>query len=96
MKKQFFVYLFAALTVGSVVTSCSDDDDPIVCPIETTTFNSTNGLELTYSGEPLLGKQVVFTPNAQDGTKATLVLSGAKFSVSWFRRSKRSSDLQHL
>lgn len=77
MKKQFFVCLFAALTLGSVVTSCSDDDDSIVCPIETTTFNSSNGLELTYSGAPLLGKQVVFTPNAEDATKATLVLSGA-------------------
>lgn len=81
MKKQFFVCLFAALTLGSVVTSCSDDDEPIVCPIETTTFNSSNGLELTYSGASLLGKQVVFTPNAEDATKATLVLSGNNFAV---------------
>ena len=80
MKKHFLVCLFAAMTLGSVVTSCSDDD-PIVCPIEETTFNSTNGLELTYSGEALLGKQVVFTPNALDATKATLTLSGATFSV---------------
>lgn len=83
MKKQFFVYLFAALTLGSVVTSCSDDDNEtiVVCPIETTTFNSDNGLNLTYSGAPLLGKQVVFTPNTADATKATLVLSGNKFAV---------------
>ena len=81
MKKHFLVCLFAALSLGSVVTSCSDDDDPIVCPIETTTFNSLNGLELTYSGETLLGKQVIFTPNATDGTKATLTLSGVGFTV---------------
>lgn len=82
MKKHFLFCLFAAMTLGGVVTSCSsDDDEPIVCPIETTTFNSTNGLELTYSGETLLGKQVVFTPDATDGTKATLTLSGVTFSV---------------
>ena len=83
MKKQFFVYLFAALTLGGMVTSCSDDDNEtvVVCPIEATTFNAENGLNLTYSGAPLLGKQVVFTPNSSDATKATLVLSGVKFSV---------------
>lgn len=81
MKKHFLVCLFTALTLGSFVTSCSDDDDPIVCPIEETTFNTTNGLELTYSGESLFGKQVIFTPNAADASKATLVLSGVNFSV---------------
>ena len=84
MKKQFFVYLFAALTLGGMVTSCSDDDNEtvVVCPIEATTFNAENGLNLTYSGTPLLGKQVVFTPNSSDATKATLVLSGAQASAS--------------
>ena len=81
MKKHLLLCLFAAMTFGGIFTSCSDDDDPIVCPITETTYNSKNGLELTYSGETLLGKQVVFTPNAADGTKATLKLSGATFSM---------------
>lgn len=81
MKKTFLTYLFAAFTLGSVVTSCSDDDDPIVCPVEATIFNSSNGLELTYSGESLLGKQVEFSPNANDVSKARLVLSGRNFAV---------------
>ncbi len=85
MKKHFLFCLFAAMTLGGVVTSCSDDDNEneiVVCPIETTTFNSTNGLELTYSGEALLGKQVVFTPNVNDPSKATLEISGAAMSGS--------------
>ena len=80
MKKHLLVCLFAAMTLGSVVTSCSDDD-PIVCPIAETTYNSNNGLELTYSGEKLLGKQVLFTPNAANPDKATLTLSGAELSM---------------
>ena len=83
MKKQLLLGLFAAMTFGSVFTSCSDDEKetPVVCPIAETTYNSTNGLELTYSGEKLLGKQVLFTPNVLDPTKATLTLSGSTQSI---------------
>ena len=52
------------------------EEKPVVCPIATTTFSGVKGLSLTYSGQPLLGKQVVFTPNKENATKATLVLSG--------------------
>ena len=84
MKKHLLLCLFATMTMGSVFTSCSDDDEkdaPVVCPIEKTTFNGSNGLELTYGGEALLGKQVVFTPNVADHTKATLTLSGEDFDL---------------
>lgn len=90
MKKHFFVYLFAALTMGAVFTSCGDDDDPtpnptpkpeVVCPVAETTFNAANGLELSYSGQPMKGKVVKFTPDAKDATKATLVLSGDEYGL---------------
>ena len=89
MKKNLFVYLLAALTLGGVFTSCSDNDDPtpeptpkpeVVCPIAETTFNALNGLTLNYSGQPMEGKVVKFSPNASDATKATLELAGENFS----------------
>ena len=96
MKKQFFVYLFAALTLGGVVTSCSDDDDdltpkpekpevkpeekpeekPVVNPISQKTTYAGKTLVLNYSGVSMIGKQVVFTPDAANANKATIVLSG--------------------
>lgn len=62
MRKNLLICMFSALLAGAVVTSCSNDDpEKVVCPIETTTFNDANGLALTYSGQPMLGKQVVFS-----------------------------------
>lgn len=77
MKKNLFYYLFAVICLVSVFTSCSDDDDDkIVNPVPQTVFNSENGLQLTYNGEPMLGKKVTFTPDATNATKATLRLEG--------------------
>lgn len=81
MKKRFLFCLMAGLACGGFFTSCSDDDSPatdevVVCPVSTTTYTDNSGLVLTYSGEPMLGKKVVFTPDANDGSKATLTLSG--------------------
>ena len=77
MKKNLFYYLFAVICSVSVFTSCSDDDDDkIVNPVPQTVFNSENGLQLTYNGEPMLGKKVTFTPDATNATKATLRLEG--------------------
>lgn len=56
--------------------STTDEDETVVCPIAETTYTDASGLVLTYSGEPVLGKQVVFTPDANDGSKATLTISG--------------------
>ena len=83
MKKHLLFCFFAAMTLGGVITSCSDDDknDSVVCPISETVYNNANGLELTYSGEVLLGKQVTFTPNVNDPFKATLTLSGSTLPV---------------
>lgn len=83
MKKNVLIYMFAALLAGATVTSCSNDDEPekVVCPVESTTFSDTNGLVLTYSGQPMIGKQVQFTPNQEDGSKATLTLSGASVEM---------------
>ena len=56
MKKNLFYYLFAVICTIGLFTSCSDDDEKVVNPIPQTTFNSENGLQLTYNGAPLLGK----------------------------------------
>lgn len=84
MKKSLFIYMFAAALAGGMITSCSNNDDPNVevCPIEKTTFTDLSGLTLTYSGQPMLGKQVEFTPDATDATKAVITLSGAPLNLS--------------
>lgn len=76
MKKNLFYYLFAVICTIGLFTSCSDDDEKVLCPIGETTFTDSKGLQLTYSGEMMLGKSVIFTPNSSDATKATLTLTG--------------------
>lgn len=39
------------------------------------TYDMNSGLNLSYSGEPMVGKRVKFTPDASDATKATLTMS---------------------
>lgn len=71
MKKLF--YSLALLLCGlTFMTSCSDDDDKDLS-LEKTIYTQANGLRMTYSGSPMLGKTVEFTP-AADYKTATLVL----------------------
>lgn len=90
MKKNLFYYLFAVICTIGLFTSCSDDDEKVVNPIPQTTFNSENGLQLTYNGAPLLGKKVTFTPDATEATKATLRLEG-EFDLAGILKGKRSN-----
>lgn len=83
MKKNLFYYLFAVICT-------SDDDEKVVNPIPQTTFNSENGLQLTYNGAPLLGKKVTFTPDATEATKATLRLEG-EFDLTGILKGQRSN-----
>ena len=76
MKKNLFYYLFAVICSVTLFASCSDDDDVVVNPVPQTTFNSENGLQLTYNDKPMLGKKVTFTPDAANAQKATLCLEG--------------------
>ena len=62
----------------------------MVNPIPQTTFNSENGLQLTYNGAPLLGKKVTFTPDATEATKATLRLEG-EFDLAGILKGQRSN-----
>ena len=77
MKKYLFPLLAVVCTLA-FCTACSDDDDEkIVSPIqETISFADSNGLALTYNGNPLIGKMVTFAPDATQADKATLTLSG--------------------
>lgn len=86
MKKRLF-YLIALICSVSLFTSCSDDDDEIQSPVGETTFTDANGLALTYSGQPMIGKQVQFTPQ---GAKAVITLSSAGFDLSGLVRSTGS------
>ena len=90
MKKNLFYYLFAVICTIGLFTSCSDDDEKVVNPIPQTTFNSENGLQLTYNGAPLLGKKVTFTPDATEATKATLRLEG-EFDLAGILKGERSN-----
>lgn len=90
MKKNLFYYLFAVICTIGLFTSCSDDDEKVVNPIPQTTFNSENGLQLTYNGAPLLGKKVTFTPDATEATKATLRLEG-EFDLTGILKGQRSN-----
>lgn len=90
MKKNLFYYLFAVICTIGLFTSCSDDDEKVVSPIPQTTFNSENGLQLTYNGAPLLGKKVTFTPDATEATKATLRLEG-EFDLAGILKGQRSN-----
>lgn len=90
MKKNLFYYLFAVICTIGLFTSCSDDDEKVVNPIPQTTFNSENGLQLTYNGAPLLGKKVTFIPDATEATKATLRLEG-EFDLSGILKGQRSN-----
>ena len=90
MKKNLFYYLFTVICTIGLFTSCSDDDEKVVNPIPQTTFNSENGLQLTYNGAPLLGKKVTFTPDATEATKATLRLEG-EFDLSGILKGQRSN-----
>ncbi len=78
MKKNL-LYLFTVLCILSFFTACSDDDDDVKCPVENTVFTDKNGLQLTYSGEAMLGKEVSFTSQSVD--KAVLTLSGASLDL---------------
>ena len=95
MKKRFLFYMVAALCVAPVFTSCSDDDEPaIVAPIETeTTFTDASGLNLTYNGQPMYGKQVIYTPDATDATKARLTISDAELDLSAIMDMNSSSNV---
>lgn len=90
MKKNLFYYLFAVICTIGLFTSCSDDDEKVVNPIPQTTFNSENGLQLTYNGAPLLGKKVTFTPDATEATKATLRLE-EEFDLTGILKGQRSN-----
>lgn len=94
MKKTLFNYLGVLLCAVALFTSCSKDDDaaPVDSPVKETTFADNSGLTLTYSGAPMIGKQVTFTPDAAHPGKATLVLKGAAFDSSVLPVASKLAD----
>lgn len=72
MKKNLLYALALACSLG-FATSCSDDDEPVPSLDVNATYSG-ESLDLTYSGEKLLGKVVTF--NSNYGEPATLELRG--------------------
>lgn len=74
--KLRLIYALAIAGLLTTLSSCSNEDDPIVpgSSLEQKTYTGTDGLTLNFNGTPLLGKTATFTP-ASDGT-ATVTLAG--------------------
>lgn len=75
MKKNLLC-LFTVLCTLSLFTACSDDDDDKSDPtvLDVNASYSGEKLVLTYSNQPLLGKEVEF--NTTDGKTATITMKG--------------------
>lgn len=71
MKKNL-LYLFTVLCTLNFFTACSDDDDSIILDVNTS--YSGENLDLKYSGNQLLGKEILF--DTQDGKTATITMKG--------------------
>ncbi len=71
MKNRFLWLLILGMALFS---GCSDDDDPMISPVDlNTTFGEgETTLNMTYGGTALVGKQVKF--NTKDSKTATLTL----------------------
>lgn len=85
--KKFIYSLALLLGATATLSSCSDDDDKkgAAVAVPETTFTAANGLQVTYSGEPVLGKTVIFTPSKETNQatlKITSVLNLNDFSGS--------------
>ena len=70
MKKQISNLLFIMATAIILFSGCKNDDEVKIETLSPTAYTDSNGLSLTYSGTPMLEKQVNFTPDAQDPYKA--------------------------
>lgn len=76
MKKTFlFCVAICAMVLFSACSS--DNNEPQVGPItKQTVYTTAKNLTLTYNGQAMPDKRVVFTPNASDPNKATILLEG--------------------
>lgn len=64
------------------LTACSDDDDDrVVRPVEFEKHFTGNDLDLKLSGEKVIGKDILFTPDATVPEAATLTFMGQRFDV---------------
>ena len=79
MKLKFLPILF--MSILALVSCSDDDDDPVVAPVQTAKHFNGNELSLKIGNNVVLGKDILFTPDANDPTAATLTFAGAKFDV---------------
>ena len=79
MKLKYLPLLL--LAVMSLVACSDDDDDNDVRPVEFAKHYAAADLDLTFSGNKVAGKDILFTPDENDIEKATLTLTGARFNM---------------
>jgi len=72
MQKSISI-LLSLLCCTALFTACSNDDDKSLYA-EYSTSSKTNPLQISYSGQPMLGKKAQFT--STDGKTATIVFTG--------------------
>lgn len=90
MKLKFLPLLF--LSIFALVSCSDDDDDPIVSPVEIEKHFKGTELDLTVSGNKVIGKDVMFTPDASDPTLATLTFLGERFDVDAAMNGARAGE----
>lgn len=78
MKLKYLPILFMSILA---LVACSDDDDPIVRPVQSAKHFNGNELSLKIGDNIVLGKEILFTPDAEDPKAATLTFTGQKFDV---------------
>ncbi len=78
MKLKYLPFLL--LSVFALVACSDDDDNPVVCPVETEKSFSGSELDLKVSGNKVIGKEILFTPDANNPA-ATLTFRGEKLNV---------------
>lgn len=86
MRKSLFLVAGTVLFGMLAFTSCDKDDkkgSEVIAPVKAETlWNSTNGLVLAVDGNDIIGGSVLYTPDKNDATKASLLVKGEIMDIS--------------
>ena len=81
MKKNLFFYLFAVLCTMPLFTSCSDDDEPVVIPVDEEIAGNYGGkLDIKLMGQPISGDGIAQNVSVTKAGDNAISLSIADFS----------------
>ena len=81
MKKNLFFYLFAVLCTMPLFTSCSDDDESVVIPVDEEIAGNYGGkLDIKLMGQPISGDGIAQNVSVTKAGDNAISLSIADFS----------------